>query len=358
MNSNHKQTINVRIGRENDFPLGWLIIGIIAFVAFFSTIANGQNAVSRVESVGFTVSEMDRAIDFYTRILPFEKVSDKEFWGADFEHLSGVFGARVRVVRLKLGAETLELTEYLNSNGRPVPVDSRSNDRWFQHIAIIVSDMDKAFEVLRKNKVRFASTAPQTLPKTIPNAAGIRAFYFKDFDDHVLEILSFPADKGARKWHDLAEDKNKLFLGIDHTAIVINDSGASLKFYRDALGLSVAGESMNFGTEQEHLNNVFGARLHITGLRTAQDGIAVEFLEYTAPRDGKPFPADTRSDDLWHWQTSFETNQIDPLSEILLKNKFDFISSGVISPNGNDLDYKKAFLARDTDGHAVRVIEK
>lgn len=356
MNSNHKQIINIRIGRENDFPFGWLIIGILAFIAFFSTIANGQ--VSKVESVGFTVSDMDKAIDFYTRVLPFEKVSDKEVWGADFEHLSGVFGARVRIVRLKLGNETLELTEYLTGGGRPIPVDSRSNDKWFQHIAIIVSDMDKAFAKLRENKVRYASTAPQTLPKTIPNAAGISAFYFKDFDNHVLEILSFPADKGAKKWHDLAKDKNKLFLGIDHTAIVVGDSDESLKFYRDSLGLTVAGTSDNFGTEQEHLNNVFGAKLHITNLGTKEDGIHVEFLEYLAPRDGKPFPKDTRSSDLWHWQTSFEANQINPLSEILLKNRFDFISSGIISLNGNNFDYKKALLVRDMDGHAVRVIEK
>ena len=338
------------------FPLGWLIIGIAFFLAFLSGKAFPQ-AVQRIESVGFTVSDMDKAIDFYTRVLPFEMVSDKEVWGESVERLSGVFGARVRVVRLKLGDETLELTEYLNSGGRPVPVDSRSNDKWFQHIAIIVSDMDRAFEVLRKNKVRFASVSPQTLPKTIPAAAGIRAFYFKDFDNHVLEILQFPEDKGAVKWHARAKT-GKLFLGVDHTAIVVGDTAESLKFYRDALGLTVAGESLNFGTEQEHLNNVFGARLRITGLRAKEDGIAVEFLEYTAPRDGRPFPRETRSSDLWHWQTSFETREVDPLSEILLKNKFDFISSGVILAGGNNFDYKKALLVRDADGHAVRVIER
>ncbi len=340
---------------KKEFPLGWLIIGLIAFIAFFSTIANGQ--VSRVESVGFTVSDMDKAIDFYTRVLPFEKVSDKEVWGDSFEHLSGVFGARVRVARLKLGDEILELTEYLNSNSRPIPLDSRSNDRWFQHIAIIVSDMDKAFEVLRKNKVRFASTAPQTLPKTIPNAAGIKAFYFKDFDNHVLEILQFPEDKGAKKWHDLAKT-GKLFLGIDHTAIVVGDTESSMKFYRDSLGLSVAGESMNFGTEQEHLNNIFGAKLHITGLRTREDGIAVEFLEYLAPSDGKPFPSDTKSSDLWHWQTSFTAENADDLASILFKNKYDFVSSGLVDFNGNKFDFKSALLVRDADGHAVRIIEK
>lgn len=356
MNSNHKQNVNVKIQSENDFPFGWLIIGILAFIASFSTIGHGQTAVRKVESVGFTVSDMDRAINFYTQILPFEKVSDKEVWGEDFEHLSGVFGARVRVVRLKLGSEMLELTEYLNSTGRPIPIDSRSNDKWFQHIAIIVSDMDKAFEVLRKNKVRFASTAPQTLPKTIPNAAGIRAFYFKDFDNHILEILQFPEDKGSKKWHEPARDKNNLFLGIDHTAIVINDTVESLKFYRDVLGLTVAGESMNFGMEQEHLNNVFGAKLHITNLGTKDDGIHVEFLEYLAPRDGKPFPQDTRSSDLWHWQTSFSAQRPEDLSLLLSRNRFDFISSGEVAFQENTLGFDNSFLVRDPDGHAVRVV--
>jgi catechol 2,3-dioxygenase-like lactoylglutathione lyase family enzyme len=37
----------------------------------------------------------------------------------------------------------------------------------------------------------------------------------------------------------------RLFLGIDHTAIVVSDTEASLKFYRDVLGMTVAGESEN-----------------------------------------------------------------------------------------------------------------
>ena len=355
MNRNQKQPIAVGLQSGNAFPFGWLIIGLLALLAFVSSIANGQTAVERVESVGFTVSDMDKAIDFYTRILPFEKVSDKEVWGEDFEHLSGVFGARVRVVRLKIGNEFLELTEYLASSGRPIPVDSRSNDKWFQHIAIIVSDMDKAYQILRNNKVRYASTAPQTLPKTIPNAAGISAFYFKDFDNHVLEILHLPSDKGAKKWHDL-EKSGKLFLGIDHTAIVVSNSDESLKFYRDALGLTVAGTSDNFGNEQEHLNNVFGAKLHITGLHTQQDGIAVEFLQYLAPTDGKSFPHDTRSNDLWHWQTSFAAPKAEDLASTLLKNKYDFVSTGLVNFSWNNLGFNKTFLVRDTDGHAVRIV--
>ncbi len=355
MKRNQKHYIDAELNFENLFPLGWLIISLLALFVIFSNIGFGQ--VSKVESVGFTVSEMDKAIDFYTKVLSFEKVSETETFGTEFEHLSGVFGARVRIVRLKLGSEILELTEYLTAGGRPIPIDSKSNDKWFQHIAIIVADMDQAFEVLRKNKVKFASTAPQLLPKTIPNAAGIKAFYFRDFDNHILEILQFPADKGAKKWHDL-EKSGKLFLGIDHTAIVVGDSEESLKFYRDSLGLTVAGTSDNFGNEQEHLNNVFGAKLHITGLRTKDEGIAVEFLEYLTPRDGKPFPKDTKSNDLWHWQTSFEAKETNLLTDILLKNKYDFISSGLVDFGGNNFGFKQALLVRDVDGHAVRIVEQ
>lgn len=336
---------------NNDFPLGWLIVALLSIAALL-TSAHGQT-VTRVESVGFTVSDMTKAIDFYTRVLPFEKVSETEIYGIEFEHLTGVFGARAKVVRLTLGGETIELTEYLTPQGRPVPVGSRSNDRWFQHIALIVSDMDKAYAQLRANNVRHASTGPQTLPAYITAAAGIKAFYFKDPDNHVLEILQFPEGKGLQKWHDLA-NTGKLFLGIDHTAIVVGDSETSLSFYRNDLGLTVAGTSDNYGPEQEHLNNVFGAKLHITGLRTKDDGIAVEFLQYLAPRDGRPFPADTKSSDIWHWQTSFVASR---LNDFLNLNHPDFVSSGEVIFQNKELGFYRAALIRDPDGHAVRLIE-
>src|SRR5947207_6855195 len=204
-----------------------------------------QDLLEGVESVGMTVADMDRSIEFFSKVLSFEKVADVEVWGSDYERLQGVFGVRMRVVRLRLGDEFIELTEYLAPKGRPIPVDARSNDRSFQHIAIIVSDMDKAYRWLRQNKVEHASSGPQRLPDWNKNAAGIQAFYFKDPDGHPLEILQFPPDKGAEKWHRASD---KLFLGIDHTAIVVGDTERSLKFYRDLMGMLIAGERENYGT--------------------------------------------------------------------------------------------------------------
>jgi len=340
----------------NKFALNKIFVGILLLLVW-SCGARGQAAVSHIESVGFTVSNMDGAVDFYTRVLPFKKNSDTEVWGAEVETLSGVFGARVRVVRLQLGDETLELTEYLTPQGRPIPVTSRNHDRWFQHLAIVVSDLDQAYKNLRRHKVRYASTAPQTLPAYLKPAAGIKAFYFKDVDQHILELIEYPLGKGAPKWHELAKDKNKLFLGIDHTAIVVEDTNRSLEFYRGLLQMKISGESENYGPEQEHLNNVRGARLRITSLQTPRAGIGVELLQYLAPNDGKPFPQDTQANDLWHWQTSFVSAGLNGLVTALERHKVNFISSGLVSLETKSLAFEKGALVRDPDGHAVRVIE-
>jgi catechol 2,3-dioxygenase-like lactoylglutathione lyase family enzyme len=255
-------------------------------------------AAPEVGPICVTVSDMDRSLAFYTQVLDFKKVGDREFHDPGRDRLAGLFGARVREVDLRLGAETLRLAEYLNYPGRPVPVDSRSNDRWFQHVAVVVSDMDRAYARLRKSGAKPSSVEPQRLPDWNPHAGGIRAFYFRDPDNHNLEIIWFPPGKGDPRWQ---KKGGPLFQGIDHTAIVVRDTGESLKFYRDQLGLRVAGESRNSGIEQAYLNRVEGARLRITGLRGVA-GPGIEFLEYLNPRDGRPMPADSGTNDLWHWE--------------------------------------------------------
>jgi catechol 2,3-dioxygenase-like lactoylglutathione lyase family enzyme len=321
-----------------------------AFLALLLAAAAAlSNApVSAVASVGMTVSDLDRSIGFYTKVLTFEKVSEREVAGPEFERLEGVFGARMRVAKLQLGGEFIELTEYLAPRGRSIPEDARSNDRTFQHIAIIVSDMDRAYARLRQFHVRHASTGPQLLPAWNPNAGGIRAFYFQDPDGHALEILAFPPDKGDPKWH---RSSDRLFLGIDHTAIVVGDTAASLAFYRDRLGFRVAGESENYGTEQEHLNNVFGARLHITSLRSPS-GPGIEFLEYLTPRDGRPAPPDLKANDVAHWQTRLETADAQSLAAALFAARAAFVSPGAIR-TPELFGYDNSFLVRDPDGHAL-----
>ena len=310
--------------------------------------------VKAVGAIGITVSNMERSLHFYTTVLGFKKVNDTELYGEPYEQLEGVFGLRMRVVRLQLGDEFIDLTDYITSGGRNIPEDAKSNDLAFQHIAIVVSDMDKAYAVLRKKMLMQVSTGPQTIPPSNKAAAGVKAFYFHDPDMHNLELIYFPKGKGQPKWQT---SKGKLFMGIDHTAIAVTNTDNSLHFYENLLGIERKGDSWNMGTEQAHLNFVEGASLHITGLRAAA-GPGIEFLEYLQPGPGKPFPLDSKADDIWHWQTILWVDDAKTLYEKLVAEGYRFVSKGIVELKTKDHKQTRSFIVRDADGHAMLVLQK
>ncbi|MBK8209858.1 MAG: VOC family protein [Rhodospirillales bacterium] len=312
-------------------------------------------AVQRVAMIGFTVSDMDRSLAFYADVLGFEKIADFRVTGAAYDSLQGVFGSNARIVHMRLGEQIVELTQYVAPpDGRLVPVPSRSNDLWFEHMAIVVSDMEKAYETLQRHGVRQISPEPQTIPASNVPAAGIKAIKFRDPDNHNLELLWFPPDKGEARWHRAS---NQLFLGIDHTAITVGDTAASLAFYRDLLGMTVGGGSLNIGLTQEYLDSVFGARVRVTAVLPAEAPPHVEFLQYETPPGGRPMPLDTAADDLWHWQTSLIVNDVQAAAEALRAAGVRFVSPEVTAVTNPKMGFSRAVMVRDPDGHAMRLVQ-
>lgn len=308
-----------------------------------------------VESVGMTVNDMERSLHFYTTVLDCKVISDREIAGIEFDRLYGLSDVRLRTVRLGLGGEAIELTEFLTPKGRAILSDSRSNDLWFQHLAIVVRDMEQAYQHLRQHQVTQTSPRPQTLPKWNSVAGGIQAFYFKDQDGHNLELIHFPEDKGSSKWQ---QPTQSLFLGIDHTAIAVANTAASRAFYCDFLGLKLQQESQNFGPEQERLSSVPDAQVHISSLKAS--GLGVELLEYKSGQ-GRPIPADTCANDLWFWQTAIAVEDVDAkVQELEARQlggkKSSLFSSELVSASEVDSGCHQGFLLQDPDGHRVRLV--
>ncbi len=325
--------------------------------------------ITGVKSIVMTVADLDRSIDFYTTVLSFTKIAVGEasasaeaspaekrqiFGGeaADESSLPAAIDPQLRVVELQLGNETIELTEFITLKGRPMPPDSRSNDRWFQHIAIVVADLDRAYQHLRQHEIVQISPSPQTLPDWNPVAGGIQSFYFQDPDGHNLELIHFPAAKGNPKWQ---RPTDALFLGIDHTAIVVANTAASRAFYCDLLGMELKQESENSGVEQERLSGVANAKVRISSL-AAPAGIGIELLEYLEPTDGRSIPTDTELNDIWCWQTKIVVAAMMETIGKLNPSQFSLASAEVpqSDPSALELDDRQ-FLVRDPDGHTIRL---
>lgn len=310
--------------------------------------------VRAIRGYSLTVSNLERAVAFYESALDFKKVSERVIVDRNYDTLTGVFGTRVKSATLALGDEAIELNQFISPRGEPIPVDSRSHDLWFQHMAIVVRDMDQAYRHLQSYLTQAISDAPQTIPESNAAAAGIKAFKFKDPDGHPLELLYFPPGKGRVKWHGAS---GRLFLGIDHSAITVSDTGRSLSFYRDLLGLAVAGGSLNSGPTQEHLDNAFGAVVRVTALRPASpEGPGLEFLHYLTPGGGRPVPFTTRPNDIVHVHLVLEVDDLDAVINELQRNNVTFVSPQAVAVSG--LPFSKGLMVRDPDGHALLLVQR
>jgi len=329
------------------------IMRVGAALAVLWTVAPAALArgVVELERIVVTVSDVDRAQHFYRDGLGFETVGRAEAEGEGFAYPVGLRDGRAKTRSIRLWREEVTFVQY-EPLGKPFPAARGSPDLWFQHFAIVVWDMDRDSAYARLQQVGFASIS-ESRPVTLAPANGsVRAFKFRDPDGHPLELLYFPPGQGRAVWSGSAD---KLFLGVDHSAIGVADSARSEGFYEKLLGMAVAYRSLNRGPTQESLDGTFGTVVQITGLLPpTQSGPGVEFLEYRTPATGRPAPVDTQSNDIVHVELAFEVDDLDGLIAKLRE-----VHAPYASPDAVDLgDGVRAAMVRDPDGHAFVLEER
>jgi len=140
--------------------------------------------------VGLTVSNLERAVEFYCEVLgcvPLERACNE---GPEVEAVTGYAGARVNSADLRLpGGGVLELLEYTHPSGNRLVQESC--DPGHSHFAFSVGNIDSTYErVLRMGGL------PRSLPVrlTAPGSMwdGARIFYALDPDGRTLEFVQPP----------------------------------------------------------------------------------------------------------------------------------------------------------------------
>jgi catechol 2,3-dioxygenase-like lactoylglutathione lyase family enzyme len=307
-------------------------------------------ALIRIGRISFTTGDADRLGSFYQQAFGFEAMETEHYSGTSFSQLTGVEGAQARALPLRLGEETIELLAF-TPRGAPYPADIVCDDPRFQHIAIVVADMETAYSRLCACGGWTAITRPA--PQRLPAGSGaVTAFKFRDPEGHPLELLAFPPDNVPPRWRE-ATHRHGPCLGIDHSAIVVSATGPSVAFYQKVLGFSVGGGSLNRGREQEQLDAVPGAVVEVTALYPgAKNPPHLELLCYRSPCPPPGGPGALQSNDIAATRLMLEVDVLPALEYTLATEHVRFISSRTVALRGN----RPALLIRDPDGHALLLL--
>jgi catechol 2,3-dioxygenase-like lactoylglutathione lyase family enzyme len=307
-------------------------------------------ALIRISRISFTTADVDRLGSFYRQAFGFEAMETENHGGTSFARLTGVEGAQARALLLRLGEETIELLAFTRP-GAPYAADIGCDDPRFQHIAIVVADMQAAYLRLCECGGWTAITRPA--PQRLPASSGaVTAFKFRDPEGHPLELLAFPPDNVPPRWRE-APHRHGPCLGIDHSAIVVSGTAPSIAFYQQLLGFSVVGGSLNRGREQEQLDAVPGAVIEVTALDPgAGNPPHLALLCYRSPGLPRGAPAALRSNDIAATRLTLEVDDVAALEHRLAAAHVRFISTGTVVLRDN----RPALLIRDPDGHALLLL--
>jgi catechol 2,3-dioxygenase-like lactoylglutathione lyase family enzyme len=148
-------------------------------------------SVVGVHHTSRSVADMDRSLAFYRDLLGLEVLLDTEMAGEMLEREVALEGARLRLVELGTGGETmLELLQYHEPQPRQEVDELRPCDAGAHHVALAVEDIQADYDRLSGAGVEF--TCP---PQEVDAGyfAGHRTVYCYDPDHMIVELWQVPA---------------------------------------------------------------------------------------------------------------------------------------------------------------------
>lgn len=243
-------------------------------------------------------------------------------------------------VELRLSSQAIRLIR-AQPGGRLYPADVAGWNSLFQHIAIVVADMARAYTHLSAlpGWKPISTSGPQGLPAA---SGGVSAFKFRDPEGHPLELIAFPRGAVPPQWLMASQD---VCLGIDHSAISVSSTATSIDFY-ESLGLDRGGGSLNVGREQAALDDVPDAVVEVTALMPAQTTPHIELLRYQGDFD-RSVPAQAPND------ATATRLVLTVESRAILETICAHASSALLSGPELHEDSLYRALLHDPDGHLI-----
>jgi catechol 2,3-dioxygenase-like lactoylglutathione lyase family enzyme len=138
--------------------------------------------ITGMEHAALSVSNLERSIDFYCGILGMEHLRTIDAAPEmGLGRIVGIPGAAARIAHLASRTMMLELFEYRDPTGRPIPADQKQADHGFIHVAFTSTDVRSDAQMLRSHAVDFVGEPVEFRP-------GVWVLYFYGPDREVIEL--------------------------------------------------------------------------------------------------------------------------------------------------------------------------
>jgi catechol 2,3-dioxygenase-like lactoylglutathione lyase family enzyme len=146
-------------------------------------------ATMRADHVGFSVSDLNRSIDWYSFLLQAPPVFHRQYDHEYIGRVVGYPGLRFAAAIWELpGAMRLELIQYLEPPS--TIVDMETHNVGNGHMCLVVDNLAAEFNRLRGHAA-FRAAAPVDIPWG--HFRGGRSCYLRDPDGITIELLQPPA---------------------------------------------------------------------------------------------------------------------------------------------------------------------
>jgi len=151
--------------------------------------------VYRIDHVGITVSDVDRALGFYRDVLGLRVIADATATEPEVADLLGLDSVKLRIADLDSGdGRIVELIQYVEPKGGPVAYES--SDSGTTHIAFTVDNLAAVRERLTEAGATVVSRRPITINEPGGAFDGAICYYVRDPDGAIVELVERPIKNG------------------------------------------------------------------------------------------------------------------------------------------------------------------
>ena len=151
-----------------------------------------------VRWIGIGVTDLERSIDYYQKILGFDKtvINIHESFSGNLDEIAKYDQAKFRscVLGTNRGNSMVELFEAIKPRGRSVPFFTNWGDFGYLQLCLLADNIFEIEKYFLSKDVEIIVN-PQVMSSDDPENAGLAFLYTRDLDGIPVEVMTLPKNK-------------------------------------------------------------------------------------------------------------------------------------------------------------------